>query len=71
MTSKIEAKAEVFLWALQSLPKAEREAVISHLLADAQLREDILDIALIQQRKGEPSRPLRDYLAEREPRARQ
>jgi len=71
MTSKIEAKAEVFLWALQSLPKAEREAVISHLLADAQLREDILDIALIQQRKGEPSRPFRDYLAERERRAKQ
>jgi len=63
--NKVEAKAEVFLWALQSLSKAEREAVISRLLEDPELREDMLDIALIEQRKDEPSRPFRDYLAER------
>jgi len=71
MVSKINSRAEVFLMALNSLSKAEREAVISHLLEDPQLREDILDIALIQQRKSEPSRPFREYLAEREQRARQ
>ena len=63
--SKVESRAEVFLWALQSLSKAEREAVISRLLEDPELRQDMLDIALIQQRKGERSRPFRDYLAER------
>jgi uncharacterized protein YbaA (DUF1428 family) len=63
--SKVESKAEVFLWALQSLSKAEKEAVISRLLEDPELREDILDIALIEQRKDEPSRPFRDYLAGR------
>ena len=61
----VESRAEVYLMALQSLPKAEREAVIARLLEDTKLREDILDLALIQQRQGEPSRPFRDYLAER------
>lgn len=56
--------------ALQSLSKAEREAVISRLLEDAKLREDILDLAVIEQRRREPSRPFRDYLAERERRTR-
>lgn len=63
--SKIESRAEVFLWALQSLSRAEREAVINRLLEDPELREDILDIALIQQRRDEPSRPFTEYLKER------
>ena len=66
----VESRAEVYLMALQSLSKAEKEAVIARLLEDAKLREDILDLALIRQRKGEPSRPFKDYLAERRKRAR-
>jgi len=65
----VESRAEVYLMALQSLSKAEKEAVIAHLLADAKLREDILDLALIQQRQEEPPRPFREYLAERRKRA--
>jgi hypothetical protein len=61
----IESRAEVYLMALQSLPKAEKEAVVAHLLEDPQLREDILDLAVIQQRRGEPSRPFREYLVGR------
>jgi len=61
----VESRAEVYLMALQSLSKAEKEAVIARLFEDTKLREDILDLALIQQRQGEPSRPFRDYLAER------
>ena len=64
MISRAESRAEVYLMALQSLSKAEREAVIARLLEDAQLKEDILDLALIQQRQREPSRPFREYLAE-------
>jgi len=60
----VESRAEVYLMALQSLSKAEKEAVIARLLEDTKLREDILDLALIQQRQGEPSRPFTDYLAE-------
>jgi len=66
----VESRAEVYLMALQSLSKAEKEAVIAHLLEDTKLREDILDLALIQQRQREPSRPFREYLAERRKRAR-
>ena len=66
----VESRAEVYLMALQSLSKAEKEAVIARLLEDAKLREDILDLALIQQRQGEPSRPFRAYLAERRKRVR-
>ena len=66
----VESRAEVYLMALQSLTKAEREAVIARLLEDTKLREDILNLALIQQRQGEPSRPFREYLAEKGKRVR-
>ncbi len=58
-----QSKAEIYLMALESLPRAEKKAVIARLLEDESLREDILDIVLIQQRQGEPSRPFREYLA--------
>ena len=64
-----QSKAEIYLMALNSLSKAERKAVITRLLEDENLREDILDIALIRQRQGEPSRPLHEYLAVREKRS--
>ena len=63
-----KSRAEIYLMALQSLSKAEKKAVISRLLEDDSLREDILDLALIEQRRGESSRPFRDYLAVREKR---
>ena len=65
-----ESRAEVYLMALQSLSKAEKEVIIAHLLQDTKLREDILDLALIQQRQEEPTRPFREYLTERKKRAR-
>lgn len=64
----VESRAEVYLMALQSLPKTEKEAVIAHLLEDPQLREDILDLAIIQQRQEEQSRPFTEYLADRKKR---
>ena len=67
----VESNAEVYLMALQSLSKAEREAVFARLPEDTKLREDILDLALIQQRQGELSRPCGEYLAEKRKRARQ
>ena len=60
----VESRAEIYLMALQSLSKAEKEAVIVRLLEDPELREDILDLITIYQRQGEPSRPFREYLAE-------
>ena len=67
----VESRAEVYLIALQSLSKAERKAVITRLLEDPELREDILDLALIRQRQEEPSRPFREYLAEKKVSARE
>jgi hypothetical protein len=63
-----KSKADIYLMALESLSKTEKKAVIARLLEDESLREDILDIVLIQQRRGEPSRPFREYLAVREKR---
>ncbi len=63
-----EAKAEVFAMALQSLSKDERRAVAARLLDDQSLREDVLDIALIRKRSGEPSRRFEEYLDERKAR---
>lgn len=60
-----EAIAEVFWTAFRSLPKKEREAVIEKLLRDREFVEDLIDIAIIEQRKNEPSRTLDEYLADR------
>jgi hypothetical protein len=63
-----QSRAEIYLMALESLSKAEKKAVITRLLEDDSLREDILDLALIQQRQGESSRPFGEYLVERKKR---
>jgi len=36
--------------------------MIEHLLHDREFREDLLDVATVEQRRHEPGRPLRDYL---------
>jgi hypothetical protein len=65
MTTAAESKAEIFFMALQALSRAERKAVIARLLDDEDLREDILDIALIRKRQAEPGRSFREYLSEK------
>jgi hypothetical protein len=60
----VESKAEIYLMALQSLSKQEREAVIARLLEDPELREDIIDLLTMYQRRGEHSRLFKEYLAE-------
>ena len=59
-----ESRAEVFLMALQSLSKVEREIVIERILEDPELREEVLDMAVIRATEGEPSTSLEEYLAE-------
>ena len=60
-----EATAEIFWTAFKALRKGERETVVRRLLDDREFREDLADIAVIEARKDEPSRPLENYLAER------
>jgi hypothetical protein len=64
------ATAEVFWTAFRALPKAERRAVIEKLLADRRFREDLVDAATVEQRRREPARSLKEYLAARARRAR-
>jgi hypothetical protein len=61
----IRETADTVYATFRSLKKSEREAVIERLLQDRQFREDLLDIATIEQRRSEPGRPLREYLASR------
>lgn len=60
-----EATAEVFWTAFQALSKKEREAVIARFLEDKNFREDLIDIAILEERKEEPSHSLDEYLAAR------
>lgn len=63
--AKAEALAEVFLTAFRSLPKSGRDHVLVGLVKDKTLRRDLMDLAVIEEREAEPSRPFRDYLKER------
>jgi hypothetical protein len=62
----VEAKAEVFWMAFKGLSKKERQLVMEKLLADRDFIEELLDIAITEPRRTEPSRPLEEYLAARD-----
>jgi len=53
-----EARAEVFWLAFKGLPRKEQHLIVQKLLQDREFVEDLLDIALIEQRRSEPSRSL-------------
>ena len=61
-----DARSEIFWMAFKGLPKKEQQCVVERLLRDNAFREDLIDIAILEQRRREPSRPLKEYLAERE-----
>ena len=56
--------AKVFLAALKSLPKKEQNEFYAALAKDRKLFEDLCDIALIEKRRHEPSRSLKEYTKE-------
>ncbi len=66
--SPSEAKKEIFWIAFKSLPKKERQSIVERLLKDSEFSEDLIDIAILKQRENEPSKPIEDYLAEKEKR---
>lgn len=57
--------AEAFWMAFQALSIPERRAVIERLLRDEDFREQLMEIAHIEQPISEPAGPLPDFLAER------
>ena len=60
-----EATTEVFWTAFKSLPRARQRAIIQRIVEDKNLREDFMDLATIESRRGERGRPLREYLKQK------
>ncbi len=52
-----DATAEVFVTALEALPKSELEAVLRRLFATPALAEDLVDIARWYERRRERAAP--------------
>ena len=62
------ASEEIFVLGFKALTEDARRHVVAALIRDDELMEDMEAALLWEQRKDEPSRPLREYLAEREAR---
>jgi hypothetical protein len=65
--------AEVFYTAFKALSKQEQQDVLARIARDRKLRrmlEDISDRLVIDEERDKPSRPLREYIDERERRER-
>ena len=62
-----QATAEVFFTAFKALKSKEREAFLERVLSDPELREDFIDVALIEKAKRGKGRPVsaREYFAKR------
>jgi hypothetical protein len=65
-----QATAEVFWAAFLGMKPKERKAFLERLLASPSMRRDLLDAALIEDRRNEPTRPLEEVLATTRPRGR-
>jgi len=63
--TQTEATAEVFWTAFNSLPAEEKRAVLQRIIRNESLRRDLMDLALIEERRSEPARPLLEYLKEK------
>ena len=63
--TKTQATAEVFWTAFNVLPVEEKRAVIQHIIRDEDLRRDLMDLSIMEERRNEPARPLRDYLKDK------
>lgn len=69
-----QATAEVFLTAFKALSRQEQEVILSRIASDRRFRrllEDISDLLAIEKERDKPSRPLRDYIRDREQRERE
>ena len=63
MITHTQATAEIFLTAFYALSKRDQTTVVQRLLEDQEFLEDLMDVAVLEQRRHEPSRPLTEYLA--------
>ena len=58
--------AEVFLAAFKTLTKKEQDIFLSEVLKDKKLREDMIDIAIAEDRSRDKSRSFRGFLKAQE-----
>ena len=56
--TEAEAVAEVFFTAFKALKEQERNEVLHRLLDEKQIREDLLDIAMIEASKAEAGKDI-------------
>jgi len=59
-----QATAEVFVTAFRSLNRRERDAILERMLADEELREDLVDTLALEARRHEKRSPFRHVLAD-------
>jgi len=59
-----KAMAEVFSEAFKALPPVEQKIFFMKLLKNVRWREDIIDLAIAENRKRERTRPFHNVLAE-------
>ena len=62
--SAIEAPAEVFVTAFKTLKPRQREAVLTRMLTDVELSEDIADMVALEARRHQPRQSFRQALKE-------
>ena len=60
--TKTEATAEVFWTAFRGLPRQDQQAVLRRIVQSSRLRRDLMDLAVIEERRAELARPLRESL---------
>ncbi len=56
--------AEVFLTAFRTLKRTEQDAFFGEMLKDRRLREDLIDIAIAEERSRDKAKPFRQVLKE-------
>jgi hypothetical protein len=57
------ATAEVFLTAFKTMSKKEQNIFLSEILKDSKVREDLIDIAIAENRAKDKGRPFREFLS--------
>lgn len=58
--------ARRFVSAFKALPSIQRSEILARLAKDRAVREDLIDLAVAETRRHEPTRPFRKFLAENE-----
>ena len=63
--TKSEAATEMFWLAFTNLPKKDKQTILRRMIKDTNLRRDLMDLAVIEERRDEPGIPLREYMKKR------